>query len=62
MNTEQLNDIMNCDCLQNIIENDKKRYTYTEDRFGCKATLSTNDGFINFNTIISYRVKKTQQL
>ncbi len=34
MNNDQLNKIMNCNCLQSVIKNDEKRYTMVDTRGG----------------------------
>lgn len=58
MDKEKLNKIMNCDCLQSIIENDKKKHTMNVERFGEKIVQEPNDcSAIIFQCFTSYRSK-----
>ena len=58
MNKEKLNEIMNCGCLQSIIENDKKKHTMNVERFGEKIFQTPNDcSEIIFECFTSYRNK-----
>ena len=43
MNKQRLNEVMNCQCLQSIIETDKKKYTFEDDNLGQKTTCKAND-------------------
>jgi hypothetical protein len=59
MNKEKLNEIMNCECLQSVIENDKNKHTIEYvDHGGVKTTKISNDSKIIFECVTSYRVKK----
>jgi hypothetical protein len=59
MNKEKLNEIMNCQCLQSIIENDKNKHTVDEDRMdGCKTIQTPNEhSQIIFKCLTSYRTQ-----
>lgn len=58
MNKEKLNTIMNCECLQSIIENDSQKHSREEERLGTKVIESSNDnGEIIFECFTSYRRK-----
>lgn len=55
---EKLNEIMNCECLQSIIENDKKKHTMNISRFGENTIQEPNDcSEIIFECFTSYRSK-----
>lgn len=59
MNKEDLNKIMNCECLQYIIDNDSQKHSREEDRFGLKIIEKSNDkGEIIFECFTSYRHKR----
>jgi hypothetical protein len=58
MKIEKLNDIMNCQCLQSIINNDRNKHTIESERFGCKTIQTPNENSeIIFECLTSYRSK-----
>lgn len=57
MNKEKLNTIMNCECLQSIVDNDSEKHSREEERHGIKVIESSNDGEIVFECFTSYRRK-----
>ena len=58
MNKEKLNEIMNCECLQSIIENDNEKYSMEEERFGEKNIFTSNSNTIIFECVTSYNHKQ----
>lgn len=56
MNTEQLNKLMNCICLQSVIKNDIKKFTTTEElnNIQYKYVASENSAII-FHCMTIYR-------
>jgi len=58
MNKERLNEIMNCKCLQSIIEQDEKKHTMDEERFDTRIIHNAKgNGLIIFECFTPYRRK-----
>lgn len=50
---------MNCDCLQCIINNDDKRFTYDNEACGIRTISKSNErSFVSFDCNVSFRLKK----
>ena len=58
MNLEKLDEIMNCNCLQNIIKNDQNKYNSEHEMLGKKYIFTPNsNGIVIFECITEYRSK-----
>jgi hypothetical protein len=56
MNTEKLNEIMNCNCLQEVIKNDDKKFTREESQHEKSITYKLHSpSIIVFETCTNYR-------
>jgi len=59
MDKLKLNEIMNCKCLQSIIEQDEKKHTMDEERFDTRTIQNPNgNGVIIFECFTSFRNKR----
>lgn len=58
MKIETINEIMNCNCLQKIIENDKVKHTFSKDEHGIKTIQIAESAHIIFECVTYFRIKK----
>jgi hypothetical protein len=59
MNKESIDKIMNCQCLQSVIENDQKKHTVTDECHDGTTFIqtATDKSLIIFNCLTFYRKK-----
>lgn len=58
MNKEELDNIMNCKCLQSIIENDKESHNYSQTRYKGDSTFKEtpiDKSELSFNCTTSFK-------